>query len=104
MEDLKQILEQRFKELESRKQEIGFLGASPVAEGGFIQLPKLILESKDITPGAKLTYTALLYYAWQKESCFPGQDTLGELMGFDKDGYFYNQELSSENKFIFTRG
>lgn len=56
-------------------------GFDPVAAAGFTQVPNHILRSKDLSVGAKLTYAALLSYAWQNESCFPGQDTLAEDMG-----------------------
>ena len=51
---------------------------------GFTQIPNAILRRKDLSPGAKLTYMALLSYAWQKGSCFPGQDRLAEDMGVGK--------------------
>src|SRR5215212_12199669 len=47
----------------------------------FTQIPNTILRRPDITPGAKLTYVMLLSYAWQKDSCFPGQATLAGDMG-----------------------
>jgi DNA-binding transcriptional MocR family regulator len=48
---------------------------------GFTQIPNLVLRRPDLSPGAKLTYMVLLSYAWQKESCYPGQDRLAEDMG-----------------------
>src|SRR5215218_1847553 len=48
---------------------------------GFTQIPNAIFRRRDLTPGAKLTYMALLSYAWQQGSCFPGQDKLAEDMG-----------------------
>ncbi len=51
---------------------------------GFTQIPNAILRRPDVTPGAKLTYMALLSYAWQKGSCFPGQDTLADDLGVSK--------------------
>ena len=51
---------------------------------GFTQIPNALLRRADITPGAKLTYMALLSYAWQKGSCFPGQDHLASDLGIGK--------------------
>ena len=48
---------------------------------GFTQIPNAILRRSDVSPGAKLTYMVLLSYAWQRNSCFPGQDRLAEDMG-----------------------
>lgn len=104
MENLKQILEQRFKDLENRQHDIGFIGADPVSERGFIQLPKVVIESETITPGAKLTYTALLYYAWfGKDNVYPGHETLAKLIGVKKRSIVtYLSELQ-EHKYIFIK-
>ena len=59
-------------------------GFDPVSSGGFTQVPNFILRSKDLSAGAKLTYAALLSYAWQNDFCFPGQETLAEDMGFSR--------------------
>ena len=56
-------------------------GFDPVAAAGFTQVPNVILKSTELSVGAKLTYAMLLSYAWQNESCFPGQETLAEDMG-----------------------
>ena len=57
------------------------VGADAFTEKGFTQVPNAILRSKKISPGAKLAYSGLLSYAWEKDSCFPGQDTLGDDIG-----------------------
>jgi hypothetical protein len=48
---------------------------------GFTQIPNLVLRRPDLSPGAKLTYMVLLSYAWQSDSCYPGQDRLAVDMG-----------------------
>lgn len=48
---------------------------------GFTMLPNAILRRPDLTPGAKLAYMGLLSYAWQADSCFPGQDRLADDLG-----------------------
>jgi len=59
-------------------------GFDPVSAGGFTQVPNFILRSKDLSVGAKLTYSMLLSYAWQNNFCFPGQETLAEDMGVSR--------------------
>jgi len=48
---------------------------------GFTQIPNAVLRRPEVTPGAKLTYMALLSYAWQEGSCFPGQLRIAEDLG-----------------------
>ncbi len=48
---------------------------------GFAQLPRYVLKDKRLSFGARLTYAVLLSYAWQEESCFPGQDRMAEDLG-----------------------
>lgn len=48
---------------------------------GYTVIPNLILRNTALSPGAKLAYVMLLSYAWQDESCFPGQTTLARDMG-----------------------
>ena len=48
---------------------------------GFTQIPNLVLRRSDLPPGAKLTYMALLSYAWDKDHAYPGQDRLAADMG-----------------------
>ena len=59
-------------------------GFDPVSSGGFTQVPNFILKSKDLSVGAKLTYSMLLSYAWQNDFCFPGQETLAHDMGVSR--------------------
>ena len=56
-------------------------GADALSQKGFTQVPNYVLKSTRISPGAKLTYTMLLSYAWENEFCFPGQETLAKDMG-----------------------
>jgi len=49
--------------------------------GGFVQVPAVIMFDTELTAGAKVTYGALLWYAW-KLGKFPGQKVLaGEIGG-----------------------
>jgi len=45
---------------------------------GFAQVPRPVLRAKGLSPKAKLVYAALLDYAWQAGSCFPGQQRLAD--------------------------
>jgi len=45
---------------------------------GFTQLPNYVLKEKRLSFGAKLTYAVLLSYAWEKDSCFPGQERIAQ--------------------------
>lgn len=48
---------------------------------GFTQLPNFVLKDKTLSFGARLAYAVLLSYAWQAESCFPGQQRMAEDLG-----------------------
>lgn len=69
------------EQLMERYQNISLDGFDPVAAAGFTQVPNVILKSAELSVGAKLAYAMLLSYAWQKDSCFPGQEALAEDMG-----------------------
>jgi hypothetical protein len=48
---------------------------------GFTQLPNYVLRDKKLSFGARLTFAILLSYAWQEDSCFPGQDRMSKDLG-----------------------
>ena len=56
-------------------------GADIATQRGWTGVPNFILESAEISAGAKLTYAMLLKYAREQDECFPGQDRLGRDMG-----------------------
>ena len=60
---------------------IEIVGADPVTLHGFTQVPNIILTDKTLSVGAKLAYAMLLKYAWSKDACFPGQQTLADDIG-----------------------
>lgn len=51
---------------------------------GFVQLPNFILTDKKLSAFAKLSYALLLSYAWQKDSCFPGQERMADDLGLSE--------------------
>ena len=56
-------------------------GADIATQRGWTGVPNFILESKELSAGAKLTYAMLLKYAREMDHCFPGQERLAEDMG-----------------------
>ena len=60
-------------------------GFDPVSAHGFIQVPRVILTNTELTIYAKLVYSMLLGYAWEKDRCFPGQEKLAEDLGISRD-------------------
>jgi hypothetical protein len=70
--------------LDKTKRNIEIIGADPVTRHGFTQVPNTVLKSEIISPGAKLTYSMLLHYAWQNNFCFPGQERLANDIGAGK--------------------
>ncbi len=71
-------------------------GADVVTQKGFTMVPNHVLVSDRVSPGAKLTYAMLLKYAWQDDSCYPGQETLAKDMGVtDRSIRTYLQELQA---------
>jgi biotin operon repressor len=59
-------------------------GADLATQRGWTGVPNFILESTEISVGAKLTYAMLLKYARELDQCFPGQDRLAKDMGNGK--------------------
>jgi len=77
MKSLQNLLEERYKT-------ILLNGFDPVSANGFTQVPNVVLEDSRLSLGAKLCYAMLLRYAWQKESCFPGQEALAQALGISR--------------------
>ena len=76
---------------------IRIIGADPLTQRGFTQIPNVILKSPKITGGAKLAYTMLLSYAMGDDRCFPGQERLGVDMGVTRQtANQYIKELSDK--------
>ncbi len=56
-------------------------GADIATQRGWTGVPNFILESDQISVGAKLTYAMLLKYAREMDACFPGQKRLAQDIG-----------------------
>ena len=48
---------------------------------GFTIIPNIVFKRPDLSAYGKLIYMALLSYAWQQDSCFPGQERLATELG-----------------------
>lgn len=59
-------------------------GADAATAMGFTQVPNFLLKSKKLSAGDKIAFAMLLSYAWQNDSCFPGQQRLAADMGLDE--------------------
>lgn len=67
-----------------REKNIELATTDPVAQGGFTQVPNFILRNSDFSAGAKVVYAMFLSYAWNNESCFPGQERLAQDIGMSR--------------------
>ena len=63
------------------RQNLILRGADPITKRGFAQVPVVILQHKELSDTAKLVYAMMLYYAWHKNYCFPGQARLAKDLG-----------------------
>jgi len=73
---------ERIGELKAFRDRNLFLREADIAtQRGWTGVPNFILESKQISVGAKLTYAMLLKYARELDECFPGQDRLAGDIG-----------------------
>ena len=71
---------------------------------GFTQLPNYVLRDKKLSFGARLAYAVLLSYAWQEDSCFPGQDKMATDLGVKRQAInHYLQELKSSGYISWER-
>jgi len=52
----------------------------PVLAQGFTQVPNAILRDPKLSCADKILYCLLLMFAWKQARCFPGQQTLADLM------------------------
>src|SRR5438105_15166693 len=87
-----------------RERNIELATLDPVALGGFTQVPNFILRDGSLSLGAKVAYSLFLHFAWNNESCFPGQDTLAQHMGMSVSrANEYIKELEAAGLIEMTR-
>jgi hypothetical protein len=65
---------------------------------GFTQVPNAILKNNQLSLGARMLYSILLSYCWNKNYCFPSYATLMA------DMHCHSQALSSYIKELMTHG
>jgi biotin operon repressor len=79
-------------------------GADAFTEKGFTQVPNAILRTSKLSMGAKMTYAALLSYAWHDNFCFPGQQRLADDIGVSRQtANEYVQEIKRKGYVAITR-
>ena len=81
MESISDLAKHKSQELKARENTIRIVGADPMSQRGFTQVPNFILMNETLNVGAKITYAMLLKYAWYDDHCFPGQTTLAKDIG-----------------------
>ena len=66
-------------------------------------MPVVVLQDRRLGNASKLVYAMMLYYAWHKSYCFPGQTRLGKDIG--KDARTVRRAVSdlSKNGFLEAR-
>ncbi len=72
MNNIGGILKQRFEQI---------IVENEMLRAGFAALPYVVLRDTRLSVGARLAYSVLLSYAWQKEACFAGQQKMADDMG-----------------------
>ena len=55
--------------------------ADDITIRGYVQLPWVVLYSRALTDGDKITHLLLLSFSWQETKCFPKQESLGTMRG-----------------------
>jgi Helix-turn-helix domain len=98
MKSLSEVIQQ------TRERNIILRGADLATQKGWTGVPNFILETKDVSVGAKLTYAMLLKYAREDDFCFPGQGTLARDMGCaERSVGTYLKELEGARLIDITR-
>jgi predicted transcriptional regulator len=57
---------------------IEIVGADPVTQHGFTQVPNFLFKNTGLSMGAIVVYSKFLSYAWNNNWVFPGQQTLAD--------------------------
>jgi len=85
------------------RQNLILRGADPITKRGFAQVPVVILQHKELSDTAKLVYAMMLYYAWHKNYCFPGQARLAKDLGVTSRTIIRAIKNLEENNILETR-
>lgn len=74
--------------------------ADDITLRGFVQMPRVVLYSRALTDGDKVTHLLLLSFAWQQSICFPKQENLGAMRGRTVRQMRRNLRNLADNRFI----
>ena len=74
--------------------------ADDITLRGYVQMPRVVLYSKTLSDGDKVTHLLLLSFAWQQPSCFPSQASLGDMRGKTERQMRRNLKSLADNGFI----
>lgn len=77
-----------------------FKDADDITLRGYVQMPRVVLYSKSLTDGDKVTHLLLLSFAWQQSICFPMQQSLGDMRGRTVRQMRRNLRNLADNGFI----
>ncbi len=72
MDNIRALLKQRFEQI---------IVENEMLKAGFAAFPYVVLRDTNLSAGARLAYAVLLMYAWQEQSCFPGQKKMAGDIG-----------------------
>lgn len=73
-------------------------------DGGFTAIPNRVLENNGVSLGARMTYAMLLKYAWQKNFCFPAQESIArDLAVTDRSVRTFLNELRDKKLISWKR-
>src|SRR5260221_4069184 len=78
-------------------------GADAATGMGFTQVPNFLLKSKKLSSGDKMAFAMLLSYAWQNDSCFPGQQRLAQDLGLSDRSVRNNLQSLERNGLLTIR-
>lgn len=74
--------------------EIQIVGTRSVLDKGFLMIPRLFANKQHFTPSAKLVFSTILWHAFnEKDSSFPGQQTIAKECGIKSIKTVYNALL-----------
>ena len=78
-------------------------GADAATRYGWTGVPNFILDSRQVSIGAKMVYAMLLKYAREQDECFPGQDRLAADLGTTRQSVNTYIAQLRKNKFISVK-
>lgn len=69
------------RDILNSERNLELVGADRFTQGGYTQVPNIILQDKALSDNGKLCFATLLSYAWSDDCCFPGQEDLAKRAG-----------------------